>query len=124
MAQKVTVELVDDIDGTYAEGTTAFGLDGVDYEIDLSAENHERLCGLLEDYIENARRVGGKRKTKTKAKAEPAPAASQPARPTAKVDREQTKAMRVWAQKNGYGVGDRGRIPADVIAAYHASSAA
>ena len=39
MAQKVFVSLVDDIDGSEADETVEFGLDGVNYEIDLSAEN-------------------------------------------------------------------------------------
>ena len=37
MAQKVTVTLVDDLDGGTAEETVEFGIDGVSYEIDLSA---------------------------------------------------------------------------------------
>ena len=37
MAQKVIVELVDDLDGTVSEdiSTVTFALDGVSYEIDL-----------------------------------------------------------------------------------------
>ena len=37
MAQKVAVHLVDDLDGSEAESTTEFGLDGVSSAIDLSA---------------------------------------------------------------------------------------
>ena len=43
MAQKIQVLLVDDLDGGEAEGTVRFGLDGVEYEIDLSAEHTEAL---------------------------------------------------------------------------------
>ena len=40
MAKKVTVTLVDDFDGEgAADETVEFGLDGVTYEIDLSAKN-------------------------------------------------------------------------------------
>ena len=39
MAQKVQVTLEDDIDGGEAAETIVFGLDGVNYEIDLSQEN-------------------------------------------------------------------------------------
>ena len=35
MAQKVNVQLVDDLDGSTAESTVEFGLDGVHYAIDL-----------------------------------------------------------------------------------------
>ena len=43
MAQKVNIVLVDDLDGTEATETVTFGLDGVSYEIDLSAANATRL---------------------------------------------------------------------------------
>ncbi|MGH8880612.1 MAG: Lsr2 dimerization domain-containing protein, partial [Stackebrandtia sp.] len=42
MAQKVTVSLVDDLDGSEAGETVEFGLDGAFYEIDLSDDNAER----------------------------------------------------------------------------------
>ena len=37
MAQKVQTLFVDDLDGSEAEGTVRFGLDGTEYEIDLNA---------------------------------------------------------------------------------------
>ena len=39
MAQRVRVDLVDDVDGSPAEESVNFALDGVNYVIDLSAEN-------------------------------------------------------------------------------------
>jgi hypothetical protein len=112
MAQKVTVTLVDDLDGGTAEETVEFGIDGVAYEIDLSAGNAGKLRGSLADYVSNARKAGGRRKV------------TGPARRTsgagrASVDREQNAAIREWARKNGYNVSDRGRIPAEVLDAYH-----
>jgi nucleoid-associated protein Lsr2 len=112
MAQKVIVELVDDLDGTASEdiSTVSFSLDGADYEIDLSAENADNLRGLLEEFVVAARRTGGriKRNTGTTKAAPSRPAAS----------REQTKAIREWARQNGFELADRGRIPANVIEAY------
>ncbi|TCO62881.1 histone-like nucleoid-structuring protein Lsr2 [Actinocrispum wychmicini] len=117
MAQKVTVQLVDDLDGTAAEDitTVSFGLDGADYEIDLTATNAARLRNQLDDYVNASRRVGGR----LKRGASPAKGAT----PTA--SREQTKAIRDWARQNGYELSDRGRIPGNVIEAFdtaHASS--
>src|SRR5690349_24439970 len=43
MAQKVQTLFVDDLDGSEAEGTVRFGLDGTDYEIDLNAKNSRQL---------------------------------------------------------------------------------
>ena len=39
MAQKVQTLFVDDLDGSEAEGTVRFGLDGTEYEIDLNARH-------------------------------------------------------------------------------------
>ncbi|CAM3046940.1 Lsr2 family protein [Saccharomonospora xinjiangensis] len=112
MAQKVLVSLVDDLDGSEAEETVEFGLDGVNYEIDLSAENAEELRDALAQYVEHARRAGGRKRTSAKS------AVKAPAR-SAAVDREQNQAIRAWARKNGFEVSDRGRIPSEVVEAYH-----
>jgi hypothetical protein len=39
IAQKVTVALIDDLDGGPAEETIRFGIEGAEYEIDLSGKN-------------------------------------------------------------------------------------
>ncbi|KFZ80838.1 hypothetical protein ED92_10960 [Amycolatopsis sp. MJM2582] len=117
MAQKVSVSLVDDIDGTEAEETVEFGLDGVSYHIDLSEENAEELRDIFEQYVEHGRRAGGR---KRKAVAAPAVAAlSVVSKAPTAADREQNQAIRAWARKNGYEVSDRGRIPSEVVEAYH-----
>jgi hypothetical protein len=111
MAQKVTVELVDDLDGTVAEdiNTVSFALDGVSYEIDLTEDNAENLRDALADFVAAARRTGGRIKRGT-------PATAAPSRPAA--NREQTKAIRDWARQNGFDLAARGRIPANVIEAF------
>ena len=43
MAQRVTVEMTDDIDGTAAAKTIAFRVDGTAYEIDLSKKNAAKM---------------------------------------------------------------------------------
>lgn len=104
MAQRVEVHLIDDIDGkSDATETVAFALDGVTYEIDLGAKNATKLRDSLAAYIAAGRRIGkasaGKRKG---AAGGPSP-----------------REIREWAKANGYNVPDRGRIPQDVIDAYH-----
>jgi hypothetical protein len=116
MAQKVTVTLVDDLDGTEAEETVEFGLDGAAYQIDLSEENAERLRDALAEYVDHARRSGGRKRATVR----PA-AAGRPARP-ASADREQNQAIRAWARKQGMKVSDRGRIPSEVIDAYNSQA--
>ncbi|MFD1047271.1 Lsr2 family protein, partial [Kibdelosporangium lantanae] len=61
MAQKTVVELVDDLDGGIADETVAFTLDGVEFQIDLSAENAARLRDSLAAYVAHARRIGGRK---------------------------------------------------------------
>jgi hypothetical protein len=58
MAQKVTVELEDDLDGGPADETVRFGFDGSDYEIDLSNRNAAKFRRQLEPFIDHARRAG------------------------------------------------------------------
>ncbi|MGW4843214.1 histone-like nucleoid-structuring protein Lsr2 [Nocardia brasiliensis] len=111
MARKVTVELVDDFDGeSTAEETVRFGIGGVDYEIDLSAENADKLRAALTPWIEAARRVGR------------APRATE-GKPRSVRDRAQTAAIREWARQNGVEVSSRGRIAAEVVAAYEKAAA-
>jgi hypothetical protein len=111
MAQKVTVTLVDDIDGSEAEETVEFGLDGATYQIDLSTDNAEALRDALADYVEHARRSGGRKRQVGR------PAGRAPR--TASADREQNQAIREWARKQGFKVSDRGRIPSEVVEAFH-----
>jgi Lsr2 len=112
MAQKVTVTLVDDLDGSQAEETVEFGLDGASYTIDLSGNNAGRLREALEEYVGHARRAGGRKRPVGPKVAGRAPR-------TASADREQNQAIRDWARKQGMKVSDRGRIPAEVLDAYH-----
>lgn len=111
MAQKVQVILVDDMDGGAAVETVSFALDGSAYEIDLSAAHSAALRDALASYVGAGRKVGRStgRATPTRG------------RGGATVDREQSRAMREWAQRNGHKVSSRGRIPANVVEAFHAA---
>jgi hypothetical protein len=115
MAKKVTVTLVDDFDGGgAADETVEFSIDGVSYEIDLSAKNAKKLREDLKHWIEAGRRVGGRRRGRPGAPAARGGRAS--------IDREQSAAIREWARRNGHKVSTRGRIPADIIEAFHAAT--
>ncbi len=59
MAQRVQTLLIDDLDGGEAEVTVRFGLDGAEYEIDLSAEHAGALRRALARYVSAARRAPG-----------------------------------------------------------------
>lgn len=109
MAKKVTVTIIDDLDGESAAAeTVAFGLDGASYTIDLSEKNATKLRDVLEPWISSATKVSGRRK-----------ASGSPAKIAAKVDKEQLGPIREWARSNGYEVSPRGRVPQHIIDAYN-----
>src|SRR5260370_10809804 len=62
VAQKIETLFVDDLDGSDAEGTVRFGLDGTDYEIDLNAGHARQLRDALARYVGAARKAGGARR--------------------------------------------------------------
>jgi Lsr2 len=103
MATRVVTELRDDIDGSRAEQTIRFALDGTEYEIDLSGRNANRLRNSLSDFIEHGRKVGGGRRG---------------ARSGRSSDGIDNKAVRAWAKSAGIELSSRGRIPAEVVDRY------
>lgn len=113
MAKETVVRLIDDLDGSVleTEGTTVeFAIEGRTYEIDLSPDNLNGLRKALEPYVSAGRPV------RTKAGA---PMVRR-SRASARTDRQ--TAVRDWARQNGYTVGERGRLPGDVLAAYEAAN--
>jgi hypothetical protein len=58
MAQRTQVVLTVDIDGSEAEKTVPFGLDGTEYEIDLGKQHADQLSAVIEPYIRVVRRAG------------------------------------------------------------------
>ena len=115
MAQRTVVTLVDDLDGGVAEETVSFGLDHVDYEIDLSGEHAEVLRDALAPYVAAARRTGGRRP----ARATPAarPTSSTPSSGAGR-SRSANAEIRAWAAGHGVTLAERGRLPGRVVEAY------
>jgi len=109
MAQKLQTFLIDDIDGSEAEDTVLFGLDGTQYEIDLSTGHAKELRAALARYIDASRRVTGAARR-----------AGRSGRKASANGLSKTE-VRAWARAQGLEVKERGRIPADVIAQYQAA---
>jgi hypothetical protein len=109
MAQKVTIVLVDDIDGGKADETVVFGLDGRTYELDLSTKNAAKLRDLLSPYVASARKQSATRTRATGAGRGRRGNSPDPA------------VVRAWARSKKIEVSERGRISADVIAKYEAA---
>jgi hypothetical protein len=110
MAQRIQAYFIDDLDGSEAEGTVRFGLDGVEYDIDLSNAHAKELRDALARYTQAARRttVAGSRRGR---RGRNAPA-----------DRPSSTDVRTWARAQGIEVKDRGRIPAEVVAKFRTAT--
>lgn len=112
MAQRRIVELIDDLDQTKIGegGTLTFALNGATYEIDLNSANEDKLREALAPFMKAGRRVRPIRSRRT----------SSPDR-DASPSSDERSAIRAWARDNGYSVSDRGRIAADIVAAFRES---
>jgi Lsr2 len=111
MAQKVQTVFIDDLDGTEADGTVRFSLDGTEYEIDLTAEHAQQLREALAPYVGAGRRVSGSARRPARAARRP-----QPSGPN-------TTEVREWAKAQGIDVKDRGRVPAELIVKFRVATA-
>jgi len=112
VAQKIQTLLIDDLDGGEAEETVRFGLDGTEYEIDLSAKNADALRRAVARYVDAARRA-------------PGAAARRPGRSgrkAASANGTDPTAVREWAKSQGIEVKDRGRVPAELIVKFKAAT--
>jgi|SRR5579859_4697734 len=109
MAQKVLTSFVDDIDGTEAEGTVRFALDGTEYEIDLNTKHTAALRKALEPFVAAGRKsVVSQRQVR------------RPRRGTS--GGVNTSQVREWAKSQGIDVKERGRIPAELMVKFQAAA--
>lgn len=103
MARQVNISIIDDLDGkSVADETVEFSIDGTTYEIDLCEKNAEKLRKELGTFVAAARKVVGAAKKARRVKSS-----------------EDLAAVREWALSNGMKVSNRGRVPREIITAYH-----
>ncbi|WP_203568941.1 histone-like nucleoid-structuring protein Lsr2 [Aestuariimicrobium ganziense] len=101
MAKRTQIVLVDDIDGSSATQSIRFSLEGTSYEIDLNDANAADLRTDFSKWVGHATKVSG---------------SSGATKRTSR--RNNTSAVREWANANGFKVSSRGRVPAEVKEAY------
>ena len=111
MAQTTKILLTDDLDGSPADETIEFGLDGVQFVIDLTSEHALALRGSLAPFVASARKQGGSvARQKAKRNGSNGAGSVDPA------------AVRAWAAENGLEVSERGRIGKEVMGKYLAAN--
>ncbi len=113
----------ENVDGTE---TVSFGFDGYDYSLDLCKEHsedfHNTVQGLIGWSSDRTRSGGGRRSSRRSGSADDSIGGGGAALARSSADRERLKAIRDWARQNGHpNLGDRGRIPQAIVAAYDAA---
>jgi hypothetical protein len=117
---RVEVDVIDDLDGKPVDPDEVVQVEfsvklpgarkAREYVLDLRPSNLTKFEAAIGKYISAATEVrGATNSTKTTAT---------PAQGSAK---QQLRAIREWARTQGYDVSDRGRIPAEIVDAYHAA---
>lgn len=106
MARKIVTILSDDLDGSEANETIHFSLNGTEYEIDLNDSHAAELRDALTRFTNVARKTSGGRGRLTRKSS------------GSGID---AKAVRLWAIDQGMSVNTRGRIQADIVEKYHAA---
>ncbi len=117
MAERVTIELVDDLDGSVADETVHFTWEGKALVVDLNKKNADKLRKAIEPFVAAARPGGTVQ----------APAARRRLSSGSSSGKRQhdsgaaTSVIRAWARENGVEVPDRGRLKPDVLQAWEAA---
>ena len=113
----VTCDL-EDGDVTAVE-SLSFSYGGKTYTLDLCKKHLDEVKGALEGFASAGHSAGrggrGRRRAATTGRA------TRASRPAAAPRGESQAEIREWARAQGYAVGDRGRIPGEVRAAYEAA---
>lgn len=125
----------DEIPESDAEGAAqSLGWEDADYTVDLCATHQAELADILDQlkmFADAGQRSGPARRRATPAKAAAVAPSTAGASPTrgrrrsgaassapASSRRRDLPAIRSWAQEHGHQVGERGRLPGRVVAAY------
>jgi hypothetical protein len=110
VAQRTEIVFTDDLDGGPADETVRFGIDGTQYEIDLSKVHAGELRSVLQPFVASARRVtsgaGGGSRRGNRAASRRGPNPSD---------------VRAWARSEGIEVKDKGRVPAELVVKFQAA---
>lgn len=110
MEKKKPVRSIDDLDGTEAEETVEFAIDGTCYEVALSSKNAELLRSTLQQWAQFGRRADTRRRHLHRV---------DPWREY--VSGSERVAIQEWCSHNGYNVGSRGPLSFDAVDAFRSA---
>ncbi len=115
MVQKIVTELVSDLSGEAQDvATVIFGVNGTQYELELTGKEREQFEKALEPYVAVARKTAGRGVRRN--------GGNGSASSSSTSKRDDLAAIRSWARENGHpDLGDRGRIPNKIVEAYDAA---
>lgn len=120
MAKEFRIHYFDDLDGARVDlvdcHTVEWSWLGVSYRLDTSTVNLARIeAGAVSvvTLLNASTRIGGRRR---------ATATPPPPGPVGPAPSGQAPDVRSWARAHGYVVGRRGRIAADIAAAYNSQA--
>jgi hypothetical protein len=102
-----------------ASESVSFSYGGKTYTLDLCDKHLDEVKTTLDGYANAGHSAG--RGSRSRRRATPAGRVTRAARPAAAPRGESQAEIREWARAQGYAVGDRGRIPGEVRAAYEAA---
>ncbi|MDQ6949181.1 MAG: Lsr2 family protein [Actinomycetota bacterium] len=117
MAERVTVELVDDLDGSVADETVHFTWEGKPLVIDLNKKNADKLRKAIEPFVAAARPGGTAQAPAARRRPAGGPASGKRQHDAGAA----TSVIRAWARENSIEVPDRGRLKPEVLQAWEAA---
>lgn len=103
-----------------ASDSIAFSYGGKTYTLDLCKKHLDEVKGALDTFANAGHSAG--RGGRGRRRAAATGRSQRSSRPAAAPRGESQAEIREWARAQGYAVGDRGRIPGEVRAAYEAQS--
>lgn len=118
MAERVTVELVDDLDGSAADETIHFTWEGKPLVIDVNKKNADKLRKAIEPFATAARPDETVPTAASRRRAATAQSSDKRSRSRSEAP---TSTIRAWARENNIDVPDRGRLKPDVLMAWEAA---
>ena len=117
MAERVTIELVDGLDGSVADETVHFTWEGKPLVIDLNKKNGDKLRKAIEPFAAAARPGGTAQAPATRRRVSSGSSSGKRQRDSGAA----TSVIRAWARENSIEVPDRGRLKPDVLQAWEAA---